>query len=646
MFADERGVDDELIGRTAVGLGLLTAAQVQELLATDHGEQPPGAIYLSKGLLTGSQLNFVLAAYRFKRERIPERRFGDMVVERGWATPEQIAHLLNVQRLLFTRKRKIVLLGDLLVHEGLLTPEQRDGLTSAQPQVGPGPAVEPVQVAVSADRMRATVAPVEGAPRPTPEAVELTLHRHGITVGLDRSAIAAFSAGRTAPGEPVVVASGIPARPGRDAAVEYLFDLAPLKAGRQHEDGTIDFRDRGELPQVASGTLLARKIPAQAGEPGQDLFGATLGPAPPRDRHLLVGDGATLEEDGLGVVATTDGFPSVTAAGKIAVFPEYRIDGDIDYHTGHIDFRGHVIASGTVRNGFRVTCGQLTAGEAEGATIVAQGDVLIRGGIINTHVRAEGSVTAKYLHNANLEVMGDVLIEREVVDSRVESGGAFRGERCTLLGSRVAAKQGISVKAVGSEVSGPCHLVLGVDERVAHELERLEAQRQAYRDTAEAGTARAAAIERQHDETERAIGELAQQQDQAMVHRRSLQQHGKGDELAAAEAAISELSGRLDGLFAAQERLAAEQEEAQAAVTLAKADEAAVTTEIEALREWSSEHPGQPELKVSGSLFAGTFLVAPHAELRIRGERKRVWFRERAITTEGGQTQWRLEPVT
>ena len=57
------------------------------------------------------------------------------------------------------------------------------------------------------------------------------------------------------------VARGILPIRGKDAKVEFFFNTDYLKAGGLTKDGVIDFKDRGEIPYVEEGTVLAEKIP-------------------------------------------------------------------------------------------------------------------------------------------------------------------------------------------------------------------------------------------------------------------------------------------------------------------------------------------------------------------------------------------------
>ena len=60
--------------------------------------------------------------------------------------------------------------------------------------------------------------------------------------------------------EPCLAAQGLPV-PGKDAQVTYHFERDPLKIGSTRTGGAIDFKNRGDIPQVSEGDLRAKKFP-------------------------------------------------------------------------------------------------------------------------------------------------------------------------------------------------------------------------------------------------------------------------------------------------------------------------------------------------------------------------------------------------
>ncbi len=704
------------IGAVAVRLHVLTPDQVEQALAARREKSlddahDPGLVFVEEGLLTRSQLDYLETVRRFKAERIADKRFGELAVRRGWTTDSEVNAAMEVQKLLFTRERKQVQIGDMLVRRHAITAEQRDILltvqhrarqeraqqTAAVPAVSPVPAPAPAaptplqgdtetsaaaavaaplaaeasvaaatpaeaaspparerhvpkgfKVTVSEDHMAAYVTVQSGGERPTDEALRAALHVSNVARGVDEAALQRLCAEDAPLDEPVQVAQGERPQPGVAATIEYLFELHPLKAGRETGDDTIDFRDRGDIPQVNPGDVLARKTPAVEGHPGKDVHGRTIKVPKIKDRRLGAGSGTQLGPDNLTVVAALAGHPALTPSGVVSVFPEYRIDGDLGYATGHVDFNGRVIVSGMVEPGFHVKCGELIANEVEGAEIEATGDVVIKGGVIGARIRTDGSVRAKYFHTSHIDALGDVIVQSELFDSEVETSGTFHGDHCTLLGSRVSAKSGVVAGEIGSNSSPPCVITIGVDERVQHKVEQLEAAIAAAETALSAADDEMATLTHLRDELDGRIGAMAQVQDKAQVQQRALEaKTAAGDSLATAqlqlvEEQIKSAATDLDALFARQDEvnntidaLARQQVEQRASIDDNRA-------EITGLHEWTQESSGKAELKVAKTTFQGNVVRAPHGEMRLNEDKKRLWIIEQEVTDERGQTSWRF----
>jgi len=670
------------IGEVAERLHLLSAEQVRAALAARAAnplddEHDPGLVFVAEGLLSRAQLDYVETVRRFKSVRIADKRFGDLAVARGWAAPEQVDAAMEVQKVLFMKERKEVLIGEMLVRQHVITAEQRDILlkvqhrarqeegtapppraasapvaaspASSSPAAGSPPPAAAWSVSIAPDAMTAYITLHDAARPPSLEALQQALHKAHVVFGIDAAALQQVCAAAVAAGEPLAVARGQPAQPGQDAAIAYLFDLHPLKAGREIDDA-IDFRDRGDIPQVKPGTVLARKRPALEGVPGRDVHGRVLKVAKVRDARMQAGNGAQLEADGVTVSAQVAGHPVLTASGVIAVHPEYRIEGDLGYNTGHVNFTGRVIVNGTVQPGFRVKCGELVAKEIEGGEIEASGDVIVAGGVIGARIRADGVVKVKYLHTSHVEAMGDVLVQREVVESGVETSGAFHGETCTVMASTISAKGGVTAQEVGSASSPPCHITVGIDERVQHQIAQNEAAIAELEQTLLALDEEGERLAEQRSALEPRIGELAQVQDKALVRRRELEKAmRRGDaaagtqlealaqEAAAAEQAINTLFDEQDAVEAALSAVQARQGSVQGEIAALRAD-------IVRLREWMQETPGRAEFKVQKVAYMGTLIRAPHSEMKLPEDKKLLWLEEREVTSEQGETAWQLVP--
>ncbi|HCY86468.1 MAG TPA: hypothetical protein DHV36_15135, partial [Desulfobacteraceae bacterium] len=152
---------------------------------------------------------------------------------------------------------------------------------------------------------------------------------------VDSETIARWLAGEDeGEGELLVAQARMPV-PGTDGCVTYHFPTRHEHPGTVREDGSIDFRDRGEVPYVESGALLAEKQAPKPGEMGVNVLGEEIYTEEPLDPAFVAGHGTNLSEDGLSIYATDDGQPHVDTLGTITVNPEFVVKGDVDFTTGN-----------------------------------------------------------------------------------------------------------------------------------------------------------------------------------------------------------------------------------------------------------------------------------------------------------------------
>ncbi len=141
---------------------------------------------------------------------------------------------------------------------------------------------------------------------------------------------------------------------GTDSDIVYRFERDYLKPGLLSPDGTIDFRERGEIPFVSPGDVLAEKIPPREGRDGINVYGESISRPEVRDLPLVPGKGVRISSDGLRATAVVGGNPKIGQNGKIYVNDAYSIEGDVDFTTGHVKFDRNVYITGSVKSGFRV----------------------------------------------------------------------------------------------------------------------------------------------------------------------------------------------------------------------------------------------------------------------------------------------------
>jgi len=473
-----------------------------------------------------------------------------------------------------------------------------------------GVAMGGIEITVSEDNLTAFLQLREApeAARTVQKIKELLVSkgiRHGI---VPDEVVEKYLADPSVKTDGLEVAQGESPAPGEDAYITYYFDTDPLKIGALRHGGIIDYRDRGEIPQVKKGTLLARKEPATAGKPGTDVFGMEIRPSQPKDAKIRCGKGALKTQDGLRAHATQDGEPTLSHDGKLSVFPRLLISGDVGLKSGHVQFDGDVDVTGSVQDGFRVQAGRLTAGEILRSDITVSGDIMVSGGIIGATIRGDGNLKARFIHQARIQLLGDIAVEKEVIDSDITTSGAFLVQVGKIFNSRISAKAGIEAEQIGSDESRPCFLSVGLDEgasaKIAY-LKELKKKKRAKRKKLEHVIEKLQPLSK---EIPKKITELAQAQDRGMVER--------------VEAKIKELQEKVEEL---------------------KSERNTMDEDIEGIYEWSQSSGGHPVVKVNRTIYAHTVIKAPHTSTELMRNFTGSMVTEKRVTRPSDQREiWKL----
>ena len=404
---------------------------------------------------------------------------------------------------------------------------------------------------------------------------------------------------------------------GNDARIVYYFDTDPLKIGTVRHGGIIDYRDRGEIPQVRKGELLARKEPASPGTSGIDVFGKTLSPPHLKDVKIKCGKGAVKTGDGMKAHAALNGGATLSSDGKISVFPRLRIPGDVDLHSGHVKFDGDVDVAGSVQDGFRVEAGRLTAGDILRADITVSGDIVISGGIIGATIRGDGNLKARFIHRARIHLLGDVVVEKEIIDSDILTNGALLVPTGKVFNSRLCAKGGIEAGQIGSEESRACRLEVGEDVGAGAKIEHLRTVRKQKKKKMKQLHSVITKLERMSKRLQKKIDTLVQQEDYS------------------AELCMSQ-----------QVRVNAKRDEMSKKIEAFQDERETLKQDIAEIREWSQSSGGNPSVKVEGTIYAHTIVKGSNTGTQLSRNLTRTIIKERSISPAEDRKQgWKLVAV-
>jgi uncharacterized protein (DUF342 family) len=656
-----------VIGKLAVKHKYVSNEQIQKALSIQKQEEQLGhksslgEVLVAQKMISQAQLDFLFSIQKIVETRRLEQEFGAIAVRKGFTTRHEINKALAEQKRIFKETKTIKLIGDIMVESKVLTENQRDEvlkrqnrlnkiLSAEQKKPDVSDSEEPIEgddkfdLNVSEDKLHAFICiKKEGADPITVDNIKNFLQMKGIEYGIvDDTEIEEYLKIKDNKKEVFKIAQGKPPKPGKDANLKYYFETDPLKVGAIKEGGAIDFKDRGDIPNVKEGDLLVEKIPVVEGRPGKDVTGNPIPPQKPNDIKPKHGKGTKISEDRLKIIAKVDGIPELSVMGKVNVSPQLKISGDIGLKTGHVDFDGKIDVSETIQNGFRVKGNSLTAKEILKAEIEMSGDIVVYGGIMGATIKTGGNIRAMYIHESRIESHGDVVVEKEIIDSKIDTSGACVVNCGPILSSTVAAKKGISAVGIGSEISRPCNLWVGDDERVKNEIDRLKQAVLLKIQDRKKLKCRLEEIKDEPKNVEKQIAEMAQIQDKRMVRKRNIEEQieeikktGNEARMKDAEADLKKLVSELktgeenlESLFNKQDQIMEEIPDIQKKITDTKAEIIEMKKKISEIIEWSAREKGIPEVRVKDIIFADTTINGFYSSRKLTRDYKSVIIKE------------------
>ncbi len=338
-----------------------------------------------------------------------------------------------------------------------------------------------VRVKVGCKRLEARVSvniPVD-KPLITYSQLLADLKAAGVCYGIDEDALSMLTQTHTATN--IICARGTPPCKGDNAFLKYYID--PDSQGRpvELEDGRVDFKETNNFLCVEEGQLLVEKIPATPGTPGTDVFGLPLPPKPGNDIQMPVGQNV-INVDDWRLYAAINGHLYIFLDKRINVIPIIVIDGDVDYSTGNIDFKGSIIVRGSVQPDFFVkaggnveVCGTISGGMVEANNIIVRKGIQ---GMKRSVIKARERLVANFIESATVFADEDVIVNDVILTSSVYAGlrVIVEGGRGLIRGGRVSAGELIRASTIGNQSGVVTEIAVSVNSLLKDELISLRQQ--------------------------------------------------------------------------------------------------------------------------------------------------------------------------
>ena len=436
----------------------------------------------------------------------------------------------------------------------------------------------------------------------------------------------------------ILIATGEEPVQGCQGEIKYNFKTEYTNPGKINEDGSIDFKDRGDIPFVNKGDVLAVKTPVKEGKPGIDVTGNPIKVDEFIDPIFTAGPGTQISEDELTIHAALDGQPNLDAMGTITVNPELSIPGDVDFETGNIDFKGNIVVKGMVKEGFTIKGVNLTAKEIEGAFIELSGDLNISAGITDSEISTQGNIYAKFINHSKIVSFGNLEISKEIIDSDIILSGSCQNRSGRIIASKIAAKMGIEAGKIGTLSAKPARLNIGVDKHIDMLTEKIQESLTTSVSRADLLKDEIKTLEDEDQELYKQVSKKAHIQDRAQLDIKELKNSGMAHnamEIKKLEKQAKQAEFELNKIFEGQDKIAEDIDRLKEQFSLAEEKNKSFMLEKKALTEFSKKERPKPVITIAQTIAQDTMIKGPNSTLILKENASCCKIQELTVDQDG-----------
>ncbi len=691
-----------MLEKIALQKGLISKEDFNKAIAAckdaENYEAALKEYFISKNIISPPKVNQLLQSLSILRIMKKNMRFGQAAIKLGFLDKNVLQTAITQQKKAIAQKRPFHSIGQILFEAGKLSKEQLEQilkqiklgtkkLSSAplsKPESPEAPGIEKNNDQADPDTEKPKTSEdekleadasieVEGGmileieanglaaylkktdqfdDTITVEDIYAILAGHRIQFGLaNEKMIEGFINSSGFKSNTFKIASGIDRVVGMDARIEYYFDTDYLKAGGMDEEGNIDFKDRGAIPKIEEGTLLARKFPLTPPKNGRNIYGEELETLPVNDIELRTQSGAILFNENTELYAEISGYPKLTWTGHINVIEDFIVKGDVNYETGHVIYDGNIEVKGCLKSGFNITGRNIKIQEVDGGIIIAHGDLTIVNGVNNATIYSRGHVNAKFIHNATIFCLGNLNIDKEIVDSKIKTSGTCNIKRGEIINSKVSSNSGVEAKNLGTSKTAPNTIEVGVDTYLETELQKIDQAVAEIDQTTKNLKKKADRLkiekERYQEISSRIVNEIEKCRHDGREIKKAISQIENPSEksreiknfnrqLKQNESLFKRLDRELNECFDIIENNEVLLKEIEARFKEFEETLEDLAYEKENFIEWGKANTGRPLVVVSGMAFSDTAIKGVHSTLELKENITRTKIREVLLQNTGG----------
>ena len=329
---------------------------------------------------------------------------------------------------------------------------------------------------VSEDKLRAYIVLLPKRKKgftPTYDRVLEELDERGIKFGVDTKLIKKIT-DKKLYFQMFVIARGVDKVDGSDGKVIEHYPRKIKIVLKEDEFGNTDFKNLGNIKNITKGSIICDIILPTSGNSGNNVYGEEI---PCKDGEMPIipmGENTNLTDDELHLVASCDGCVNYHDD-MFYVRQLLYIKGNVDPHTGNIEFKGDIIIEGDVLEGYSVKAdGNLKVqGTVENSSLTAGGGISIAGGVKGNEkaVLTSGSeIKSLFLESCTAKAKNGIYSE-SIINSSIYTDDCVSVDRGKgiILGGTVIARNYVQAKIIGNQSGRACTIKLGTNYNVAEE---------------------------------------------------------------------------------------------------------------------------------------------------------------------------------
>ncbi len=656
----------KLIGEILLEQGIITREQrdvilqEQALLAGESGQHPGSREDMGEEDKRedheASEFSPDLYESRFLQIKTQDQEFSARLLEKGFATREQVEKARELHRHQRARGNQIPLLHEIMVNMGLISREQRDSILSSKK-------ASSANADTGVQKAEQEMIPIEVPEQNLLARVsisreifnEISSHgSHHIWSVLNRI--------RESAAEKQILQGISP-----DSLLFCHLKKASSKFFFACQDGWPDLnefikhhfsasRDPRERSVQKGDTIVRWEKEETSSARIMDVFGNEQELSRKLPMSLCCGYGVRISQDGKGLVADRSGRVHVDIDGKVFVCPELHVLEDMDQKYGPApEMYADLFVSGIVTGAYPVTAGTIRAREIRGAEIDSLGDIWVEDGITDAVIRTRGSIHATYFHNCRIEAFGDICVENEILDCRIESSGKMVSPLCRVLSSLLFIRQGGIVQGIGSARSRACRICAGSDEHLVSCMQSIQEKIDGMESRLMDMEKRIQRLGILSEKTLRKMQDVKRFHDTARKKKQGMESRLPPEEQMSPEQQkntrklIEKFEERMNQaidvireLNPAKKKIDAQIERLQEKYTETKAEflprMEALTREMTALYQWAREQSPVCAVQCSGKALKGTVLQGIYSELVLEEDREDFTALEKLVPASAGHS--------